>query len=425
VPGGEEVVGGLFAAPGEIPLRASLAHSAMRTSSLYPFATWTRLLMLLALLAAFVVVSNVVRAPAQKERLFWVVTLVGLAISLLGMVQRLQWNGKIYWFYPAGGDASPFGPFFNYNHFAAYLEMTIPLALGMFLARLADISDRGYPAEAAVPAAGSPRDTGLPESAPPRRSSFFAALLRRGPDPLARLGLSGFAAVVMLAALLLAGSRGAILSLSAAIAIYGGVMASRRQMARLEWLAGLLVLAAALGFSAWIGGGRLSEVARRVESVARFRTEPSLSGRVVAWAYTLRIVGDYPLIGSGLGTFPEAWTHYYPAGTASVWKEAHNDYLQVAAEMGIAGFLIFAWGLWIFLRRYLFRRRAMREDPLPGTPPGGAPGDIYVRHGLAVGILAVLLHSWVDFSLQVGAVALLFVVVSAIMVGDTLRHTEA
>ena len=353
-----------------------LVFSAARPVSLYPFVTRTRLVMLLSLLAVFLLVTNAFRSRPQNERVLWVVALTGFGMSVLGVVQLLQWNGKLYWFYPASDDASPFGPFFNHNHFAAYLEMAIPLTLGLLLQSV-----------------------------------------RRAPDAKARLLLSGFSLTVMLAALLLAGSRGAILSLGVAVALYGGLLWARREMGRIEWLAGAAVLALGLGAAAWIGMDQLGQTTRKLGSVADFNSEPSLSARLVGWDYTLKIVHDYPLTGCGLGAFPEAWIHYYPPGTANVWKEAHNDYLQVAAETGVPGALLLGWGLWRFTRRFLFKA--------PRTAPGDWPGDVHVHHGIAVGLLSILLHSWVDFSLQVPAIALLFVVLSAIMVGDKARHAEA
>jgi putative inorganic carbon (HCO3(-)) transporter len=375
-PRGPGLVSRLLEVPGESTLPPSLTYSASRPVSLYPFATVGRLLMMLCLALAFLVITNGFRSRPQNERILWVVALTGFAMSVLGLAQLLQWNGRIYWFYPASDDASPFGPFFNHNHFAAYLEMAIPLTLGLFLQSI-----------------------------------------RRAPDALARLVLSGFSLVVMLSALLLSGSRGAILSLSAAVLVYGSVMLARRQAGPLEWTVGALALAAGLGVAASVGVQHLNETSRRLQSVAEFGSEPSLSARLIGWQYTLRILRDYPIIGSGLGTFPEAWIHYYPGGTASIWKEAHNDYLQVAAETGIAGTAVFAWGLFRFLKRYLFR--------MPRVAPGEWAGDVHVHHGIAIGLLSILLHSMVDFSLQVAAIALLFVVLSAIMVGSKARHAGA
>ena len=236
-----EVVPALLKIEGDLPIEPDLKFSSTRPVSLYPFATWGRLLTLLSLLMVFVVAVHCLQSPVQQERVCWVVTLTGFAMSVLGVLQLLEWNGRLYWFYPAPDDASPFGPFFNHNHFAAYLEMAIPLALAVFVIHA-----------------------------------------RRGREAASPLVLSGFSAVVMLAALALAGSRGAVLSLAAASAVYGAAMVARRQTGRLEWIVAGGAVAAALAFSAWIGPGRLTEMAVKLQSVAHFEQEPSLSARLTS-----------------------------------------------------------------------------------------------------------------------------------------------
>ncbi len=398
----EGAVEKLLSGPGAIPIRSDPIHPAARPLSVYPFETARRFLMLLTLLMTFLVAANAIRDRAALERVWWIVIITGLGMSVLGMVQRLQWNGRIYWFYPVAEGASPYGPFLNHNHFAAYLEMAIPLAVAMLLARLSRL--RGAP----PPAAAEGGTTG---------PGGLLVVMRRGPEALARLGMSGFTAIVMLAALVLSGSRGAIMSLAAATLLYGAVMLLRGQTGRSEWIVAGVILVAGISFSAWVGAERVAETGRRLASVSEFEAEPSLSARVLGWRYTLHIFRDYPLLGSGLGTFAQAWLHYYPPGTANIWKEAHNDYLQVGAETGLAGLTAFIWGLIVFLRRYLFRDT--RE------PAALSMGDPQLRHGIAIGLLSLLFHSMVDFSLQVAAIALLFVVLAGILVGETARSAEA
>jgi O-antigen ligase len=318
------------------------------------------------------------------------------------MVQRLGGNGLIYGFYPVPEGASPFGPFFNHNHFAAYLEMAFPIALGMFFWWLT----RQAPEPVAEETAPEPR-SGL--------RVFFARRLREGPDVVARLGLSGFASVVMLAALVLSGSRGAVMSLGAACLVYGALMAWRGQLGRREAFAGAAVVAAALALLLWVGPGHLGEMTRKLERVTEFETEPSLSARVTGWRATLGIVADHPLIGTGLGTFPDAWLRHYPPGTANVWKETHNDYLQVAAETGLVGAALLAWGLVVMMRRHLFGA--------VGPNRSGKPQPA-LRHGMAIGLLSLLFHSLVDFSLQVGAISLLFVILSATLMSENRRQAD-
>ena len=60
----------------------------------------------------------------------------------------------------------------------------------------------------------------------------------------------------------------------------------------------------------------------------------------------------------------------------------------------------------VFVRRHLY------PGDGAGAAPAGATGSA-LRHGMSIGLLAILFHSTVDFSLQVCAIALLFVVLAA------------
>jgi O-antigen ligase len=128
----------------------------------------------------------------------------------------------------------------------------------------------------------------------------------------------------------------------------------------------------------------------------------------------LKIVGDHPLLGTGLGTFSEAWKRYYPPGTAAVWHEAHNDYLQLLSETGAVGLVVFAAAFGIFAWRYL----------LPGVLTGRRR-EPYAVHGIVIGIAAAALHSVVDFPLQINACAVLFVVLSGLLVAYRKRAEAA
>lgn len=233
---------------------------------------------------------------------------------------------------------------------------------------------------------------------------------RVGSEPLARLTLAAFVVAVMAGAMVLAASRGAVLALAAAAILYGGALAYRGRIGRAETVVAVLLLAAAIGVSAWLGAGPL---AAKLKAIGDVETEPSLFSRVIGWQWTVAIAGDHPLLGTGLGTFADAWTRYYPPGTTGVWREAHNDYLQLLAETGAVGLVLFAIGFGIFLWRYI----------LPGVLSRRRM-DSYAFHGVAVGILAAAAHSIVDFPLQVTACAVLFVLLGGLLVVYRVKVEE-
>jgi O-antigen ligase len=118
-------------------------------------------------------------------------------------------------------------------------------------------------------------------------------------------------------------------------------------------------------------------------------------GRLETYKATLRLIADHPWLGTGQGTFGYAFPIYRSANASlfGVWDMAHNTLLEIAADMGlpIAVLVAAAW-VAIFVRLVrgvLIRRR----------------GIIVPAAALAVALLAVL-HSLIDFSLQIPGYAI-------------------
>ncbi|MBI5971491.1 MAG: hypothetical protein HY884_10105, partial [Deltaproteobacteria bacterium] len=87
---------------------------------------------LLSYAAVFFVVVNHYRSKRQIGRLFGAIIVIGIALMVFAVVQKMTWNGSLYWFYPLRPELSSrasriFGPYVNRNHFAGYMELAIPL----------------------------------------------------------------------------------------------------------------------------------------------------------------------------------------------------------------------------------------------------------------------------------------------------------
>jgi len=86
------------------------------------------------------------------------------------------------------------------------------------------------------------------------------------------------------------------------------------------------------------------------------------------WKSTLGMIADYPVVGVGPGNFGLAFHQYnIPLPTHAVWygisaKFAHNEYLQVAACLGIPGLALFIWAIVAFYRSL---RHSTKRLPLP------------------------------------------------------------
>jgi O-antigen ligase len=118
---------------------------------------------------------------------------------------------------------------------------------------------------------------------------------------------------------------------------------------------------------------------------------------------TVEIIKDFPLTGTGLGTYLYAYPMYETRFSGEMLEHAHNDYLELLAEGGvIAGGLIIVVAFGALA--WLFSRWTRRNDHLVRG----------VGLGCLAGIAAILIHSLTDFNLHITANAVLFVTLYAL-----------
>lgn len=117
--------------------------------------------------------------------------------------------------------------------------------------------------------------------------------------------------------------------------------------------------------------------------------------RGVVWNDTMKLVKDFPVFGVGFGTFRYIFPKYKTLLTQGIWDFPHNDYLQVLAEGGVVSLVSFLWLLFNALRMLTWKK-------LP------------LARGAAAGFVAILIHSFFDFNLQIPANAYIFVTLIAI-----------
>lgn len=190
------------------------------------------------------------------------------------------------------------------------------------------------------------------------------------------------ASLVGISAMFMTGSRaGSILSL---LAISGAAATFyRRQLGR----RGLLLAFPLYAISAIIVAFQVfgSRVNQRFESEGLFD-----AGRWNVYLSTLKIIGDHPWLGTGLGTFHWVFPRYRSAdiSIAGIWEQAHSTTLEVASEMGIPFTLLAVTG-WLAVLVVLWRGILVRKRD-----------EILPLVAFWVGLLA-LVHSQVDFSLQI------------------------
>lgn len=270
------------------------------------------------------------------------------------------------------------GTYVNRNHLAGYLEMTLACGIGLLLAL---------------------RD------GRPFRWRYVLELLE-GPKTRLRIAL-----VIMVIALVMTHSRMGNAAFFASLVVVGGLftLINREHRLRNALILSSLVLIDVLVISQYFGLEKLKD--RLLDTQIQ---DQVVDGEVVSRAnelrdniyqYALPQLAQHPLIGSGAGAFEATFQRYPGEEIRLNFDHAHNDYLQFAIEYGAIGLLplaLFVLGALYHAFRALWRRESWYRSG--------------VGFGSAMGILALLIHSFTDFNLQIPANAATFVVVCAIAV---------
>jgi O-antigen ligase len=207
---------------------------------------------------------------------------------------------------------------------------------------------------------------------------FPALVLARKARGASRLALGG-AAALLLAGLLLSGSRGAWLAtLAAGGAALVGVLWSRREAWKSEGRRLVLGACLVLGISIVAIGAWPGDVGQLLRRRAATLVDPGESlhavqaGRVGFWRAGARMVGAHPLAGVGAGRAPVRFEEFRDPAFPVRVENLHNYFLQVIAENGIPGGLLVLWpfGPLVLLAGRLLSTGAAFSSPESAMAPG-------------------------------------------------------
>jgi O-antigen ligase len=390
-------------------LLAAIQHAGRLTFD--PMATREALVKLAAYLIFFFLAAQLFQVSGVRRQvsgpdsslithhssLLLVITVYAFALGLFAMVQFFTSRGLIYWTISPRWGGWVFGPYVNHNHYAGLMEMLIPLAAAYVL--------------------------WLPKSNP-RRPLF------------------GFAVVVLIASLLLSGSRGGFLALLAEILVFSAILflargprssprrlpgpmsgnsalgdlhsthysslVTRHSSPRLA--VALALLSAALLFL-YIEPGYISRRLATVFGVGVSYDE-MIGDRKEAALAGLRMFRAHPWLGTGLGSYEIVAPRYRRTPSDVLWDHAHNDYAEALAETGLIGALLILSSLVLF-----FNSAIRNPRPVPAQS-GSAIGSTLdpLRLGATLGCIGLLVHSFSDFNLRIPANAAWFAFCAALAV---------
>jgi len=118
---------------------------------------------------------------------------------------------------------------------------------------------------------------------------------------------------------------------------------------------------------------------------------------------TSRIFVDHPWVGTGLGTLVAVYPRYASFYNRQIVDHAHNDYLELLADTGVAGGLCGLAFIGLLFWRGLTRLQS-----------AGAPVARAIIAGSLVACTGLLLHSLVDFNLHIPSNALIFLLLCSV-----------
>jgi O-antigen ligase len=334
------------AAPGfpALPLTAAVLWAALQLalrSTVYPYATFEALLYWAAALALYLTARQLLDSPPLRRRFLRLLVWFAFALSVLASLQYFSSQGKVLWLFPVP-HGLPLATFQYKNDYAAFLELFLPIALFEALA------DR-------------------------RRALLFTVV-----------------AGSLYASVILSASRAGAVLLTLEILLVLLLSLLRRDLpgSTVRWVLSRAAVFAAI-FTAVVGWRIL---------LGRFLEPDPYVGRRELLFSSVAMLRDRPILGHGLGAWPDAYPAYARFDTGAYANHAHNDWAEWAAEGGLP-FLLLILSLALWTLRPAFRSL------------------------WGLGVPVFFLHCWVDYpTRRLPIAAVLFVLIAALAAS---RHARA
>ena len=349
------------------PVWEELAQAGIAAGTYISVAPAQTLAALPILILPFLVfAAMLVLCQDQKDALFaWkMLAMIGLALAALSALLETVLAGTQFFSSTETGRGPFSGIFVNRNVTAAFLTLVACATAGWLML------------PEAPRARGEKRTAGI-EAISPRRFALAAFLF------------------LVVIALILTRSRAGVGFGLVALTLGGmGVFLLRPGQNRARRLL-------AAGFAVTLGLAVLllfgEPMLSRLDEGADYR-------RWCAYVATWQAFLDRPVMGTGFGTFADVFPRYRDPecmGTRWLWLRAHNSWLELLAGMGLVGavvLIVALGGLIAILRTGLAQRRSLRALPVFS----------------AAALVFMMLHSSVDFPLQIPGVALYFAALAGV-----------
>ena len=326
--------------------------------SLDPHASMQHLLKTLSYLCLFALTSTLVNSEKRITAVLYAFFFSGLFQAGYGSVMTLTGIEKIFFMDKQAYIGKATGTFVNRNHFANYLVMCMAAGTALLLINLSQKRTR------------SMKET-------------FVALLNfiMSQKMLLRIGL-----VIIVIGIVMSRSRMGNTSFFISLPVAGlaWMILTKRITRNAIILLTSLIVIDLLVVGHWFGFDKVQQRIKDTSATTETRDEVVRD--------TLVYIRENPITGTGGGSYYAVYPYYRQADVIDYYDFAHNDYLQFLSEYGIIGFLFIA----LFVVSSGFTALStMRQRANPTLQAMGFAGSMVIG--------ALLMHSLVDFNLQIMA----------------------
>ncbi len=324
----------------------------------------------LSLCAFLAATLLMVEGKERIKRIIWVIILAAAFQAIYGAIMvltHLEWG---FFIEKPSYIGKATGTFISRNQFSGYMEMCLAIGIGFLLAQ------------------GK------------QSSGNWRQKLRQGVETLLSAKIiMRLLLAIMVIALVLSRSRMGNTAFFASLLITGALallLMKNKSRSTVILLGSLLIIDIAI-VGTFFGVDKVAQRLQASSSEHESRDEVSRD--------TFNMWQQYPITGIGAGTYE----HVYPSHkspdvvSARLYDHAHNDYLQFLTEYGIVAFLFMAIAVLYCLFWAIQAMRLRRNNLHKG-----------LGFSACMGIIALLIHSAVDFNLQIPANAFMFVFLLAL-----------
>jgi putative inorganic carbon (HCO3(-)) transporter len=351
------------------PVGAKVSFASL---SVFPAGTFQYFLLVCGYMAIFLLVCTLTwRFRDRCWLVIWPILCIAALEAGLGLWQ----------YFGGTGEQVRWGTYASHNHYAGFLEMALPFAVM-------------YPA--------------VIFSRKRSRWHLSIALV---------LSTSGMwaLAVLMFSGIILSLSRMGFIATLSSLFVMGSMVVGTTQLSwatgsrRRRWF-GVGMVAALV-----VAGFVLLPPESLIRRFGEFASPGALThnGRTDLLVETTLLIRAYPIFGCGLGGYETAFSRFKISGVLVTDDFAHNDYLQLLAELGLVGFVIGA-GLAFSVARMALHVAVKSSDPEAR----------YFAVACVGALSTIALHSLADFNLYVPANAMLLAWIAGIVVAFEFRETS-